>query len=151
MKNAKEIYFKKIEENSTELKFIRQEDVIVATNNITTKMFDTTRENLRTLIRTLFQDVNHRNIKAKTLHISGYEIVENVFDHYSYTEITERMENNTIEQVLRDEREILYRKQMNELSQQATKKITLKETLKKQESFEYDDSDDDDDFSFSED
>ncbi|ELP91525.1 hypothetical protein EIN_451260 [Entamoeba invadens IP1] len=83
MKNAKKIYLKKIEENSTELKFIRQEDVIVATNNITTKMFDITRENLRTLIRTLFQDVNHRNIKAKTLHISGYEIVENVYDHYS--------------------------------------------------------------------
>ncbi|ELP91065.1 hypothetical protein EIN_268010 [Entamoeba invadens IP1] len=148
MNHAKQIYAQAHPQNNSYCYHrISSESFVVAVNNITHKMFKTTKQNLIDLARALFEQINNTNIKTKTIYISEYTIVKKVFEDYSYPEILERIGNNTIEPILREEREILYRIEMKEMIERATKKITVNEAIKEQNDYEFDDED----YSFSED
>ncbi|ELP91121.1 hypothetical protein EIN_269570 [Entamoeba invadens IP1] len=148
MNHAKQIYAQAHpQNNSWGFKYMHAESFVIAKNNITRKMYITTIENLTDLATALFEQINNTNINTKKIYISKYETGQKVFEDYSYPEILEKIENNTIEPILREEREILYRIEMKEMIERATKKITFNEAIKEQNDYEFDDED----YSFSED
>ncbi|ELP85753.1 hypothetical protein EIN_281140 [Entamoeba invadens IP1] len=133
MNYAKQIYAQKHPQNAPWCNRSKYSDsIVIAVNNITWQMYSTTKQNLINLAKVLFGQINNFNMNTRTMFVSEYSLVDKVFEDYPHTEVVERMENNTIEAVLRDEREILYRKQMNDMIEQTTKKITFEELLRNQ-------------------